>query len=58
MKSYEEHIPLYSETGADTDEGATETNNYVGTPEKDPRGRKPERKKRDEKSYRDVTAGF
>jgi hypothetical protein len=58
MKSDEEHNPLDSETGADTDEGATETSSSVGTPEKVPRGRKPERKKREEKSYRDVTAGF
>jgi hypothetical protein len=57
MKSNEEHIPLGSKTGADTHEGATETSSPVGTPEKAPRGRKPERKKREEKSYRDVTAG-
>jgi hypothetical protein len=58
MKSDEEHIPLDSETGINTDEGATETSSSIGTPEKAPRGRKPERKKREEKSYRDVTAGF
>jgi hypothetical protein len=57
MKSDEEHIPLDFETGADTDEGAMETSSYVGNPEKAPRGRKPKRKKREEKSYRDVTAG-
>jgi hypothetical protein len=56
MKSDEEHIPLDSKTGTDIDEGATETSSSVGTPEKAPRGRKPERKKREEKSYRDVTA--
>ena len=57
LKSDEEHIPLGSEMGADTDEGAMENSSPVGTPEKAPRGRKPERKKREEKSYRDVTAG-
>ena len=57
MKSDEEHISLGFETGVDSDEGATETDSSVGTPEKAPRGRKPERKKREEKSYRDVTAG-
>ena len=58
MKSDEEHISLGTETGADSNGGATETSNSVGTPEKIPRGRKPERKKREEKSYRDVTAGL
>ena len=57
-KSGEEHISLGTETGADSDGGATETSSSVGTPEKVPRGRKPERKKREEKSYRDVTAGI
>jgi hypothetical protein len=57
MKLDEEHIPLGSETSADIDVGATETSSPVGTPEKAHRGRKPERKKREEKSYKDVTAG-
>ena len=58
MKSDEEHISLGTENGADLDGGATETSSLVGTPEKATRGRKPERKKREEKSYRDVTAGL
>ena len=57
LRSDEENITLDSETGADSDGGATETSSSVGTPERNPRGRKPDRKKREEKSYRDVTAG-
>ena len=57
LKSDDEHISLGSEPRAESDEGATETSSFVGTPEKTPRGRKLERKKREEKSYRDVTAG-
>jgi hypothetical protein len=56
-KSDEEHVSIGAETGADSDEGATETSSSVGTPEKANRGRKTDRKKREEKSYRDVTAG-
>ena len=56
-KSDDEHITIGSDPGADSDEGATETSSSVGTPEKNPRGRKPERKKWEEKSYRDVTTG-
>ena len=57
QKLDDEHITIGSDPGAESDEGATETSSSVGTPEKNPRGRKPERKKREEKSYRDVTAG-
>ena len=57
LKSDDEHISLGSEPGADSDKGAIETSSSVGTPEKTPRGRKLERKKRDEKSYMDVIAG-
>jgi hypothetical protein len=56
-KSYEEHISIGSETGADSEDGATETSSSVGTLEKAPRGRKSERKKREEKSYRNVAVG-
>jgi hypothetical protein len=56
-KSDEEHISIGFETGADLEEGATETNSSVRTPEKAPRGRKSKRKKREEKSYRDVAVG-
>ena len=55
MKLYEEHISLGTKTRADSNGEATETSSSVGTPEKAPRGRKLERKKREEKSYRDVT---
>ena len=57
LKSDEENITIGSETGAESDGGATETSSSVGTPERTPRGRKPNREKREEKSYRDVTAG-
>ena len=56
-KSDDEHTTIGSDPEADLDEGATETSSSVGTPEKNPRGRKPERKKREEKSYRDVKEG-
>ena len=56
LRSEDEHI-IGSDPGADSGEGATETSSSVGSPEKAPRGRKPERKKREEKSYRDVTTG-
>ena len=45
-KSDEEHISLGTKNGADSDGGATETSSSAGTPEKVPRGRKLERKKK------------
>jgi len=57
LKSDEENTIVDSGTGAESDGGATETSSSVGTPERNPRGRKSDRKKREEISYRDVTAG-
>ena len=57
LKSDDENITIGSETGAESDGGATETSSSVGTPERTPRGRKLDWKKREDKSYRDVTAG-
>ena len=42
----DEHISIGSDPGADLDEGATETSSSIGSPEKNPRGRKPDRKKK------------
>ena len=58
LKSDDEHTTIGSEPGDESNEGATETSSSVGTLKKAIRGRKPERKKREEKSYRDVTAGL
>ena len=57
LKLDDEHISIGSDPGADSDEGDTETSSSIGTPKKNPRGRKPDQKKREEKSYRDVIAG-
>ena len=57
-KSDEENISIESETGADSDEEGPETSSSVGTPEKPHKGRKTDKKKREQSSYRDVTVGI
>ena len=53
-----EHISLGSETGAESaKEGDTETSSPLGTPDQPKRGRKTEKKRREEQSYKDVVQG-
>ena len=53
-----EPISLGSETGADSsEEGDIEVNSPSGTPDQPKRGRKPEKKRREEQSYKDVVQG-
>jgi hypothetical protein len=46
-----------SELGGDTDEGSTKSGSLHATPVKNPRGRKPNKKKREEISYADILQG-
>jgi hypothetical protein len=46
-----------SDPGGDTDEGSTESGSPHATPVKNPRGRKPNKKKREEFSYADILQG-
>ena len=53
-----EHISLGSEIGAESsEEGDTEASNQSGTTDQPKRGRKTERKRREEQSYKDVVQG-
>ena len=53
-----EHISLGSETGVKSfEEGDTETSSPSGTPDQPKRGRKTEKKRRKEQSYKDVVQG-
>ena len=53
-----EPISLGSETGAESsEEGDTEVSSPSGTPNQPKRGRKSERKRREEQSYKDVVQG-
>ena len=53
-----EHTSLSSETGADSSrEGDTEASSLSVTPNQPKRGRKPEKKRREEQSYKDVVQG-
>ena len=56
-KMQEGHVILSSESGEDSDGGATETRNSHGTPKRPQRGRKLEKEKREENSYRDIVQG-
>jgi len=53
----EDHVSLSSKSGGNLDGRATETRSSHETPKRPSRGRKPEKKKREEKSYRDVVQG-
>jgi hypothetical protein len=57
LKAQDNHIPLTTESEGEMDESASDTNSSHGTPERPSRGRKPEKKKREEQSYRDVVQG-
>jgi hypothetical protein len=46
-----------SDPGGDTDEGSTESESSHATPAKNPRGRKSNKKKREEFSYADIMQG-
>ena len=53
-----EHISQSSETGADSsEEGDTEVSSPSASPNQPKRGRKPEKKRREEQSYKDVAQG-
>ena len=53
-----EHISQSSGTGADSsEEGDTEVSSPSAAPNQPKRGRKPEKKRREEQSYKDVVQG-
>jgi hypothetical protein len=57
LKSQDEHISLSTKSRGDSDGKYLEKSSSHGTPKRPSRGRKPEKKKREDQSYREVVQG-